>query len=159
MIVALLNTFCASLGHRPFYLGLEVREINNPGLDLMYHLLARLHFPWSMQNTDICVTNSRVLIQECPGGSFQGWRELINRSLWAQLREDGLAIPEISGTGRYIFKMSCEGYSREIHIGYAESNASIQVSCPSGMNLKQYLSQLLHCSFSFSLPCSKAWFT
>jgi hypothetical protein len=33
---------------------------------------------------------------------------LINRSLWAQLREDGLGIPEISGTGRQcIFKLPC----------------------------------------------------
>jgi len=53
--------------------------------------------------------------------------------------------------------MSYEGCSDEIHIGYSESNASMQVSCPSGINLKQYLSQLVHCSFSFSLPCSKAW--
>jgi len=112
-----------------------------------------------MQNTDMHVTNSRVLIQECPGGSFQGLRALINRSLWAQLREDELAIPEISGTGRHVFKMSYEGCSDEIHIGYSESNASIQVSYPSDMNLKQYLSQLVHSSFSFSLPCSKAWIT
>jgi hypothetical protein len=78
-----------------------------------------------MQNTDIHVTNNRVLIQECPGGSFQGWRALINRILWAQLREDGLVIPDISGTGRHILKMSYEGCSDEIHIGYSESNVSI----------------------------------
>jgi hypothetical protein len=100
----------------------------------MYHLLARLLFPWSMQNTDIHVTNSRVLIQECPGGSFQGWTALINSNLCAQLREDGLAIPEISGTGRHIFKVSYEGCSDEIHLRYSESNASMQVSCPSSMN-------------------------
>jgi hypothetical protein len=102
-----------------------------------------------MQDMDIHMTNSRVLIQECPGGSFQGWRALINRSLWAQLREDGLGIPEISGTGRHcIFKLPCEGYSDEIHIGYLKSNASMQVSYPSSMNIKQYLSQLVPCSLA-----------
>jgi hypothetical protein len=96
-----------------------------------------------MQNTDIHVTSSRVLIQECPGGSLQGWRALINGSLWTQLREDGLAIPEIIGTGRQILKMSYKGCSDEIHIGYSGSNVSMQVSYPSGMNLKQHLSQLV----------------
>ena len=34
-------------------------------------------------------------------GKFSRLETLINRILWAQLREDGLVIPEISGTGRH----------------------------------------------------------
>jgi len=52
--------------------------------------------------------------------------------------------------------MSYEGCSDEIHIAYSER---MSPSCPFSKNLEQFLSQLVHRSFSFSLLCSKAWFT
>jgi hypothetical protein len=109
VVEASLNTFCASLGQNSGIFGPNVPSTCKAAFSLKY-----------TKHRYTCDQQESV----DSGGSFQGWRALINRSLWAQLREDGLAIPEISGTGRRILKMSYEGCSDEIHIGYSESNVS-----------------------------------
>jgi hypothetical protein len=53
-----------------------------------------------MQNKDIHINHQHSVYSEMSWEKLSRLESVNNRSLWAQVKEDRMAIPEISGMGR-----------------------------------------------------------